>query len=262
MPSFLQSTLPPLNELRGSYLLRFATTATDVESCQRLRYEVFNLELGEGLSTSVESELDVDRFDAPCDHLMVIDEATGRTIGTYRMQTWDTAVSAEGFYAAGEFDLSSIPEAYMQQAIELGRAAVAADYRDQAVLFLLWRGLIAYLRWNRKRFFFGCSSITSQDPEEGLRAHDWLKRENHMHPEFEVHPTAEYRCESAGYESLHEEYSLPKLFALYLRFGGKLCGPPAIDREFGTIDFLTWTDTQLISRKFMALFSRGLPERE
>src|SRR6202012_5713025 len=30
-----------------------------------------------------------------------------------------------------------------------------------------------------------------------------------------------------------------KLLRAYLAIGAKICGPPAIDREFGTIDFLT-----------------------
>src|SRR6202007_482087 len=31
----------------------------------------------------------------------------------------------------------------------------------------------------------------------------------------------------------------PKLFRAYLDISARLCGPPAIDREFKTIDFLT-----------------------
>jgi putative hemolysin len=34
----------------------------------------------------------------------------------------------------------------------------------------------------------------------------------------------------------------PKLLRTYLSIGAKICGPPAIDREFGTIDFLTLLD--------------------
>jgi len=33
-----------------------------------------------------------------------------------------------------------------------------------------------------------------------------------------------------------------KLLRAYLAIGAKICGPPAIDREFGTIDFLTLLD--------------------
>jgi putative hemolysin len=34
----------------------------------------------------------------------------------------------------------------------------------------------------------------------------------------------------------------PRLFRAYLDISAKLCGPPAIDREFKTIDFLTLID--------------------
>ena len=39
---------------------------------------------------------------------------------------------------------------------------------------------------------------------------------------------------------------IPKLLAAYLALGIKLCGPPAIDREFKTIDFLTLFDLEQI----------------
>ena len=35
---------------------------------------------------------------------------------------------------------------------------------------------------------------------------------------------------------------IPTLFGTYLRYGAKVMGHPAIDREFGTIDFLTILD--------------------
>jgi putative hemolysin len=36
----------------------------------------------------------------------------------------------------------------------------------------------------------------------------------------------------------------PRLLRAYLSVGAKICGPPAIDREFGTIDFLTLLDME------------------
>jgi putative hemolysin len=38
--------------------------------------------------------------------------------------------------------------------------------------------------------------------------------------------------------------TIPKLLTAYLALGAQVCGPPAIDREFGTIDFLTWLDLE------------------
>src|SRR6266849_9356128 len=60
-----------------------AQTLEDVIECQRLRYQVFNCELGEGLDSSARTGLDRDQFDFICDHLMVHDSATGKLAGTY-----------------------------------------------------------------------------------------------------------------------------------------------------------------------------------
>ena len=37
-----------------------------------------------------------------------------------------------------------------------------------------------------------------------------------------------------------EPTAIPKLLRAYLAVGAKICGPPALDRQFKTIDFLTW----------------------
>jgi putative hemolysin len=46
-----------------------------------------------------------------------------------------------------------------------------------------------------------------------------------------------------------------RLLSAYLALGAAICGPPAIDREFGTIDFLTWIDTR--SPQVVAMQRRG-----
>ena len=39
-----------------------------------------------------------------------------------------------------------------------------------------------------------------------------------------------------------EPPKIPKLLRAYLSIGAKICGPPALDRHFKTIDFLTLLD--------------------
>ena len=39
-----------------------------------------------------------------------------------------------------------------------------------------------------------------------------------------------------------ETVQIPKLLRAYLALGAKICGPPALDRQFQTIDFLTLLD--------------------
>ena len=41
--------------------------------------------------------------------------------------------------------------------------------------------------------------------------------------------------------------TVPKLLKTYLAIGARIGGPPAWDREFGTIDFLTLLDLKLLS---------------
>jgi putative hemolysin len=39
---------------------------------------------------------------------------------------------------------------------------------------------------------------------------------------------------------------IPKLLRAYLALGAKICGPPALDRNFKTIDFLTMLDLEAL----------------
>ena len=84
---------PPGVHEHGAYRLRFAATRGDLEAVQRLRYAVFNEELGEGLAASALTGRDEDPFDAQCQHLMVEDTATRSVVGTYRMQRADLALA-------------------------------------------------------------------------------------------------------------------------------------------------------------------------
>ena len=46
----------------------------------------------------------------------------------------------------------------------------------------------------------------------------------------------------------------PRLFRSYLELSARLCGPPAIDRDFRTIDFLTLLDLCHIPERVRAAF--------
>ena len=59
---------PPATE---HYRISLALNEERVREAQRLRFEVFNLEMDEGLDQSIASGLDRDEFDPVCDHLIV-----------------------------------------------------------------------------------------------------------------------------------------------------------------------------------------------
>jgi putative hemolysin len=53
--------------------------------------------------------------------------------------------------------------------------------------------------------------------------------------------------ESAQEQATPAPVKVPKLLRTYLTIGARIGGPPAWDREFGTIDFLTLLDLKLLS---------------
>jgi hypothetical protein len=53
-------------------------------------------------------------------------------------------------------------------------------------------------------------------------------------------------------ESLLKTVKAPKLLRTYLELSEWICGPPAIEREFRTMDFLTLLDPEQIPARFRA----------
>lgn len=235
------SVLPrPLARWLGApaYRLRLASTPADIHAAQMLRFMVFNIELNEGLSQSFATCLDVDRFDAVCDHLLVEDSHSGEIIGTYRLQTGERAASQHGYYSEREFDFAPF-EPLRSEMLELGRACIHADHRSFKVLSLLWKGISAYARQYGARYLIGCSSLTSQDAAVGAATYRRLLP--HLAaPGLRTAPLPDFACPLEVVAS--NAPKTPKLLAAYLGLGARICGAPAMDREFGTIDFLTLVD--------------------
>jgi putative hemolysin len=223
------------------YALRLARNADEVRAAQVLRFEVFNLELNEGLSQSYAKGFDEDPFDAVCDHLLVEYLPSQQIVGTYRLQTGANAARQLGYYCAQEFEFSPL-EPLRGTMVELGRACVHKQHRNLIVLGMLWKGIAGYAQANGARYLFGCSSITSQDEAVGASAYASLARNHLVEPRFRTNPLPAYECSlnqlAAG------PVNLPKLLRAYLAVGAAICGPPALDRQFKTIDFLTLLDLE------------------
>ena len=244
-----------VNLTAGSYRARFALDSHELDSILRLRFQVFNVELDEGLSDSWSTFRDHDRFDAHCHHLLVEDSRTGQVIGTYRMQTRQMAEKGEGFYSADEYDLSLLPPEIVRSSVEVGRACIAKEHRNRQVLFLLWRGLATYMQRTGMRFLFGCSSINSQVPAEGLKLERQLRASGKRREDFLVPTLSSLRCLATDEEiEATPNVDIPTLFGTYLRYGAKVCSEPAIDRDFKTIDFLVLLDIEELSARSRRLF--------
>lgn len=235
----------------AEYKISFAASADDVRACQMLRYQVFNLELNEGPSSAHLNGLDRDRFDSVCDHMMVTDASSGTLVGTYRMQTGENAARNLGYYCEQFFDFS--PFAPVRSRImELGRACVHRDHRNANVLYLLWKGIAARAAKLGIQFVFGCSSLTSQDEAAALSLYRSLTPAYLADPQLRTKPHPIFECHAGNGTALCPQ--IPKLFRTYLGLTAKICGPPAIDREFKTIDFLTLLDLHAMPNRLKRRF--------
>lgn len=238
----------------GKYTARLARNWDEVQAALQLRFYVFNIELGEGLDQSYQTRMDQDQYDEYCDHLIVIENSTNQVVGTYRMQDNQQAESGHGFYTQNEYQIHAFPDYVLNDAFELGRACIDIEHRNGRVLYLLWRGLARYMLLSGKRYLFGCCSITSQNPDEGVAYYEYLKKSGNMHPDFFIEVTPEFECESKSEGNFLGDIKLPQLFRLYLDLGCKVCSPPALDQTFKTIDFLILLDIESISEESKALF--------
>ena len=230
------------------YTVKVARERRQITELLRLRYQVFDVELGNAPEDSI--GIEEDEFDATSHHLIVVENKTNKIIGGYRLRTSES--NGNGFYSSQEFRLNDLPPNILRQSVEIGRACIAAEHRNGKVLFLLWKGLAKYLKATKKRYFFGCCSIFSQDLRDGICAFNQLEKGGFLHEKFRISALKKNFTEDFG--KSNEEIELPKLFKTYLRIGAKVCSPPVIDSEFGTIDFFVLCDSQNINEKYRKMF--------
>lgn len=114
----------------GKYELRLAQALADREAACRLRFKVFNIELGEGLDSSYWTGLDPDHFDLFCHHLIVEDRSRREVVGTYRMQSGQTASHNLGYYSEQEFNFAREGGGYAEKD--------EASFQLSALRFALW----------------------------------------------------------------------------------------------------------------------------
>ncbi len=235
------------------YEVRLARTPAEVRQAQRLRFEVFNLELGEGLASSYATGLDQDAYDACCDHLVVFAADTGELAGTYRLQTGAAAAAGLGYYSEQAFDCSAF-EPLRLHVVEIGRACVHPRHRHPGALGWLWKGIGGYARDRRARYLIGSSSLPTIDAGTGWSVYARLAG-SHLTPDGQrARPRPGWECPLAELPAAPPP--VPKLMQAYLGLGAQICGAPAWDRAFGTIDFLTLLDLETLQpaarRRFLS----------
>lgn len=264
---------------RGELTLRLAQTAEEIRACQRLRYRVFYEELAARASAEAQAtRLDADRFDAICDHLLVIlagsggaaagtAMADGELVGTYRLLRQEVAEANGGFYTQGEFDIAPLIARHPGlRFLELGRSCVLAPYRTKPVVELLWQGIWDYVRAHRLDVMFGCASLEGAE----VSAHDlslsFLAREFQAPPEWRVTALSERRLDMRRLpphliDPKAALRALPPLIKGYLRLGCYIGDGAVLDRQFDTTDVLIVLPVSRINPRYFAHFGQPAQAR-
>lgn len=252
----------------GSLEVFVATSDAHILASQKLRYGVFFEEMGAVATDDIKKhQRDIDIYDDVCDHLLVADhleDGTIRIVGTYRLLRREPMAKIGRFYTESEFDISAI-KAYPKPILEVGRSCVHPDYRNRAVMQLLWRGIGAYVAKYNIALMFGCASFHGTDPAQHAQALSYLYH-HHLAP-AELCPVAlEERYNEMNLmpkELLNPKANfvqLPALIKGYLRLSGYIGRGAVVDPEYNTTDVSIVVKTDIITNKYAQRYAKDTLE--
>ncbi len=143
----------------------FIAEATDIphilREIGRLRETTFRAE-GEGTNRSI----DIDEYDVHYLHLFIWDKEARKLVGAYRIGRGAELYNKfkiKGFYLNEMFKIDVGFAPILRRSLEMGRSFIVAEYQGKhASLFLLWKGVLLYLRNNPEyRYLIGPVSISN-----------------------------------------------------------------------------------------------------
>ena len=252
-------TAAPLGRL-GSLEVRLARSVDEVKRAQKLRYRVFYEEMSAVANVrALFSGRDRDIYDRFCDHLLVLDHATGapEIVGTYRLLRQEVAERRKGFYSAGEFEVDQLVARHVDRSfLELGRSCVLKPYRTKRTVELLWHGIWSYVRQHGIDVMIGCASLKGTDTHR-LAPHLALLSRHSPAPDIwrvpalpgRGVPLGRFNLESGDEMRVLRE--LPPLIKGYLRLGAYVCEEAVIDWQFGTTDVFLVLPLERINSRFI-----------
>ena len=223
----------------------WAQSEAEVQEAQRLRHQVFAVEGGARLDGPEAARgLDVDRFDAFCDHLLVRGVGgadDGTVVGTYRVLSPERARAAGGCYTETEFDLTRL-RPLLAKAVELGRSCVHGRWRTGGVVLAMWSALAQFMVRRDLHTMIGCASIgLAAGVVPAIDLCDELRRTHKAEAPWEVRPlrplpSAGRRDPGPAAVASDVPHDVPPLLKGYLRCGARVLGAPAFDDAFNTAD--------------------------
>lgn len=239
----------------ANLILKLAETKEEIEKSRQLRYS----ELVQLHNKEISFDDSFDDSDYVYDHLLVMEEATGDVVGTYRLGRREHLKHMPAFAIESKFDVTAI-KAAEGEILELSRMAIREDYRDGLVVRLLWKGLMEYCAHYNVKYLFGVVSLHTFDPQGAKNFLSYIYH-NHISTEFDLFakpPVVEMNLlppEEVDVALARKE--MHPIIKAYLGMGCHFARNAHLDDElFKSVDVMIVIDYQKINPKYLNLVTR------
>ena len=228
----------------GRYRARYASSQIDVLAAQSLRYQCFNL--------SNKDELDVDDFDALCQHVLIENLETEKLICCYRILKFDSGKNISSSYSSQFYDLKVI-ENFTEPMIEVGRFCIDPEVNDPSVLLTAWAALAQIVDHNQTELLFGCSSFEGIEKEKYFDSFALLRDRymapDHWRPKIKA---AQVFCYSKDLiykvDKKKALLNMPPLLKTYLSMGAWVSDHAVVDLNMKTLHLFTGMEISKIPK--------------
>lgn len=228
---------------RGRYTARLACGPQDIEMAQALRGLAFGPSPSGG-------GLDVDGFDAQCDHVLIEDLQEQQLVCCFRFLPLASGAQIETSYSAQFYDLAGLGR-YKGPMVEMGRFCVHPEISDPDILRIAWGAMTAYVDLHCIEILFGCTSFRGTDPRAYFDTFGLLKA-RYLGPEqwrpggkaAKVFPFA--KDVTGKPDTKRALLQMPPLLRTYLMMGGWVSDHAVVDRQMDTIHVFTGVEIALI----------------
>ena len=249
----------------ADFIIKLADKKSELKKAQALRYSIFYREQ-KAKSTFQKkiTRLDYDKIDTFSDHLIIIDKRRkglkNTIVATYRLIRGDVASRFGGFYTSSEFDLTNILNAYNhKQILELGRSCVHKDYRNGAIMSLLWKAIAEYIKLYDIKVLLGCASFQGTNVQKLSKKLSYLISNFSLPDDMSVKSLVNSNCQVYNKNNINKSdlrtfVKLPPLIKGYLRVGGRVSNSFFIDYNFNTTDLCVVVQTDNIDKKYKNKF--------